>query len=51
MSKAKENSNFTKVLEGDLLEGEVASKRFGSYSLLLFGGIILISSTISLSPL
>jgi hypothetical protein len=34
MPKAKEKSNFTNVLEGDLLEDEVASEWFGSYSLL-----------------
>jgi hypothetical protein len=34
MLKAWENSNFMNVLEGDLLEDEVASDRFGSYSLL-----------------
>jgi hypothetical protein len=47
--KAWEKSNFTNALEGNLLEDEVASNRFGSYSFLLFGGIILISSSISLS--
>jgi len=40
---------FTEVLEGNLLEDEVAFYRFGSYSLLLFSGIILISSSIPLS--
>ena len=49
MPKAKENSSFTNVLEGDILKDEVASKRFGYYSLLWFCGIILISSSISLS--
>ena len=49
MLKAKEKSNFMNVLEGDLLEDEVASDRFRSYSLLWFGGINLISSSISLS--
>jgi hypothetical protein len=44
MLKSKEKTNFTNVLEG-----EVAFERFGSYSLFLFGGIILISSSISLS--
>jgi hypothetical protein len=34
MPKAKKRSSFTNVLEGDLLEGKVASERFGSYSLL-----------------
>jgi hypothetical protein len=34
MLKAKEKSKFTNVLEGNLLEDEVASDRFGSYSLL-----------------
>jgi hypothetical protein len=32
--KAKEKSNFTNVIEGDLLEDEVAFERFGYYSLL-----------------
>jgi hypothetical protein len=34
MLKEKEMSNFTNVLEGNLLEDEVASNRFGSYSLI-----------------
>jgi hypothetical protein len=34
MLKAWEKSIFTNVLEGDLIEDEVASDRFGSYSLL-----------------
>jgi hypothetical protein len=34
MEKSKEKSNFMKVLEGDLLEDEVASEWFGSYILL-----------------
>ena len=49
MLKAWEKSNFTNVLEGDLLEDEVASDRFGSYLFLLFGGIIIISSSLSFS--
>jgi hypothetical protein len=49
MLKAWEKSNFTNVLQRDILEDEVASDRFGSYSLLQFGGIIIISSSISLS--
>jgi hypothetical protein len=34
MLKAKEKSKFTNVLEGNILEDEVAFDRFGSYSLL-----------------
>jgi hypothetical protein len=34
MIKAWEKSNFMNVLEGYLLEDEVASNRFGYYSLL-----------------
>jgi hypothetical protein len=34
MLKQEEKVKFTKVLEGNLLEDEVASDRFGSYSLL-----------------
>ena len=34
MIKDLEKSNFTNVLEGNILEDEVASDRFGSYSLL-----------------
>jgi hypothetical protein len=34
MSKSEKKSNFMKVLEGDVLEDEVASEWFGSYSLL-----------------
>jgi hypothetical protein len=34
MLKSWEKLNFMNVLEGDLLEDEVASDRFGSYSLL-----------------
>ena len=49
MLKSWEKLNFMNVLEGDILEDEVASNRFGYYSLLWFGGIILISSSISLS--
>jgi hypothetical protein len=39
------------VLEGNLIEDEVASDQFGYYSLLLFSRIILISSSISLFTL
>ena len=46
MPKYKEKSNFMNVLERDILEDEVASKRFGSYSLLWFGGIIHLSFTL-----
>jgi hypothetical protein len=42
--KPRKSQNFKKVLEDD-----VAFEWIGSYSLLRFGGIILISSTISLS--
>jgi hypothetical protein len=34
MPKAKEKSKFTKVVEEDILEDEVAYEQFGSYSLL-----------------
>jgi hypothetical protein len=34
MLKQEKKVKFTKVLEGNLLEDEVASDRFGSYSLL-----------------
>jgi hypothetical protein len=34
MLKAWEKSDFMNVIEGDLLEDEVASDRFGYYSLL-----------------
>jgi hypothetical protein len=34
MPKDKEKSYFMKVIKGDLLEYEVASEWFGSYSLL-----------------
>jgi hypothetical protein len=37
------------VLEENLLEDEVTSDRFGYFSLLSFGGIILISSSIFVS--
>jgi len=50
MLKQRKISKFMNVLEGNLLEDEVDSDRFGSYSLLLFSGIILISLYISLSP-
>jgi hypothetical protein len=48
--KQRENKEIHESSRRNLLEDEVSFDRFGSYLLLGFSGIILISSSIPLSP-